>query len=134
VEIGTGRGALTLVFGLWGLRLGIPVLTVDINPDLSKPIHHVFEKLGIKSVWEDEWETKEIEFFIDGRKVYMYCDGGDKPRELNHWHDKLMSGSMISVHDWGVEIRPEDVPEVLIPHHPERWLNFNQLVATWKVP
>ena len=39
-------------------------------------------------------------------KTYIFCDGGNKLRELNLYARLLKSGDRIAVHDWGIEIHP----------------------------
>lgn len=41
----------------------------------------------------------------------VFCDGGNKPRELKIFAEQLEHPeSLLVVHDWGTEIGPEDVP------------------------
>lgn len=44
----------------------------------------------------------------------VFCDGGNKPRELHTFAKELTSpNSLLLVHDWGEEILLEDVPDNL---------------------
>ena len=43
----------------------------------------------------------------------LFCDGGNKPRELQTFSRYVTGESVIAVHDWNNEILPEDVPEDL---------------------
>lgn len=139
VEIGTGHGALTTVLGLHGIKKGIPVFTVDINPNLSKPVHDIFRSLGIQSHSGNVFDNiiiDKINSVIKGQPVYIICDGGDKPREFNFWAPKIPVGSIISAHDWGVEISMNHIRDIvnkyLEPYKPERWTEMNIQFATFK--
>lgn len=135
VEIGTGTGALTVLFGLFGLLINAEVLTLDIDKSLSKRIHPIFDKLDVETLWRDEnsIETRgRIRKFIGGKPCYIFCDGGDKVKELRYWSRHIVPGSLISVHDWGTEVFPEDVPnEGLEPYREDYWNVMNIQTATW---
>lgn len=45
--------------------------------------------------------------------VALFCDGGNKPRELKQFPPLLPEGSIFVVHDWGTETLPGDVPDFL---------------------
>lgn len=44
----------------------------------------------------------------------VFCDGGNKPRELKTFASELRDpGSLLIVHDWGTEMLPEHVPDTV---------------------
>jgi hypothetical protein len=45
----------------------------------------------------------------------LFCDNGNKPRELRTFPQHLQEGSLVIVHDWETEVWPDDVPTYLIP-------------------
>lgn len=45
--------------------------------------------------------------------VALFCDGGNKPRELSLFPELMPPSSIFLVHDWGTEMLPEHVPEEL---------------------
>jgi hypothetical protein len=68
------------------------------------------------------FEQKDIFRFKDeiiglmadaGGPVILFCDNGNKPRELRDFTQQLPEGSVVLVHDWGTEAMPSDVPEWL---------------------
>ena len=135
VEIGTGHGALTLVLGLFGLKLDAPVLTIDINPDLSADALPLFERIGITRYIGDEYaeDTQQvIEDWIGGEPTYCLCDGHNKDHELRLWSKRIPVTSIISVHDWLDAVLPARVPEELEPCRPDDWDKAR--LATWRVP
>ncbi len=139
IEIGTGNGALTMVLGLHGVKKDIPVFTVDTNPNLSKPVWPVFKALGVQfhngNVFSDDIINK-INSIINNRPTYIICDGGNKPKEFNFWAPKMPVDSIMSAHDWGVEISMKHIKDVvdkyLQPYKPERWTEMNIQFATFK--
>lgn len=126
VELGTYRGALTMYLGLWGLRLGIPVHTFDYEPNLSSPVHHVFEKLGVQAHWIDMYTKEgadEVMRAVGDKPTYLLCDGGDKPKEFDLFSRLVPVGSIISAHDWGTEITEIKSEGVLFEHlHVDEWM------------
>lgn len=107
IEIGTQRGALTAYLGLWGARLGVPVYSFDIEPALHRDIDPVLDKLGVQTYDMDVFSEAglvEIQSLAKG-PVYLICDGGDKEREFATFAPMLEVGSVVSVHDWGTEVR-----------------------------
>jgi len=45
------------------------------------------------------------------KPVILFCDNGNKPRELKTFGPSLDPDSLVVVHDWGAEMLPEDVPD-----------------------
>lgn len=45
--------------------------------------------------------------------LVLFCDGGNKPRELRTFAPYLSQHSIIAVHDWGTEVFEENVPHYL---------------------
>lgn len=138
VEIGTGSGCVSTIFGLWGIHRSIPVLTIDhVNR------HHsaVLKKIGVTFLQADENndETKNVIIkHIADSPTWVYCDGGCKSREFNKFAPLLPSSSIISAHDLGMEFRHEiDAIKlcnegIIEPYHPEWWMEFNIQLAIYK--
>jgi hypothetical protein len=139
VEIGTSLGALSIYLGLWGARRGIPVHTFDYSLFAFDPQHNVdeitakpiFDKLGIvmhrADVFSDDG-GREVSGLISGAPVLIFCDGGNKPREVQTFAPMVGDGSIVCAHDWPGEIKPEDVASVveaarLVPWCQDKW-NF----------
>lgn len=110
VEIGTGSGAFTR----W-LSERVPcVATFDRNAPL-KPSGlsdapagfrelDVFSPHGAHAVRTTLVQAK--------RPVVLFCDGGDKPREVIAFEAGLEHGDYLAVHDFGVEI---DASNISVP-------------------
>ena len=78
----------------------------------------------------------KMDSIINNQPTYIICDGGNKPKEFNFWAPKIPIGSIISAHDWGVEISINDIKDTadkyLIQYMPERWNEMNVQFATFK--
>ena len=81
VELGTGSGALTKFFRNRGLQ----VRTYDIIEGWD-----VFER----------WVKQNVSYQIGKKKVMLFCDNGDKPREIREYTPMLKKGDFILGHDF----------------------------------
>ena len=136
VEIGTGCGALTTVLGLWGIKLDIPVISIDIETKHNKKI---FDTLHINFLKLDEFslEAKEkITSSIGDKSTLLICDGGLKKWEFNTFASLTPINSIIGVHDWGVECIYEDIKDTIVEYcrayQESRWNEMNVQFATFK--
>ncbi len=137
IEIGTGYGALTTVFGLWGIKNDISVLTID-----KQNIHNekIFSKLNIEYLQDDEFGPtveKRILEVINNKPTWIYCDGGNKVKEFQKFASLIPPTSIISAHDLGVEFREEIdaaplIPNTVIPYKKEYWMDLNVQLAIFK--
>lgn len=139
VEIGTGHGALAIVLGLHGIKKNIHVFTVDKNPKLSQPVWPIFKTLNVQYHNGDAFSDaiiSKIKTVINNRPTYIICDGGNKPKEFNFWAPRIPVDSVISAHDWKVEISMNHIKDIvdkyLQPYKPEKWTEMNIQFATFK--
>jgi hypothetical protein len=52
--------------------------------------------------------------------AFVYCDNGDKPREVETYRAALRPGDFLGVHDFPEEITGDDLPkEAFVPWRPE---------------
>lgn len=106
VEIGTFKGGLTVLLGLYGHLHNCVVSTFDNERartfDTSKVPWDTFLCLGIDyynwDVFEREHGVAEI-ITLPGTTLLL-CDGGDKPREFNTFAKYLKPGDVIMAHDY----------------------------------
>jgi cephalosporin hydroxylase len=108
VEIGTWKGGFSLFLQAQaaGRDLGFHTFDVeepeaDLNPNFTKL--DVWARPGSVQMYLAAWSP-----------VVLFCDGGNKPRELKTFAPMCGEGSVFVVHDWGTEMLPEDVPEGLV--------------------
>ena len=138
VELGTGAGAVTTVFGLWGIQRGIPVLSVD-NTVRHNP--KVLTALGVHFVQEDifgEPFAAKMQETVDHKPTWLFCDGGWKGKELATFAPTLPKGSIVSAHDLGTEFKHDYHAQplcdqgVIEPFKPEWWMENNVQLAIYK--
>lgn len=139
IEFGTGFGALTIYLGLWGARLGVPVFSFDNDTRGRRTgADPIFHRLGIifrqEDIFSREEEIKGLMRFLG--PLYLVCDNGDKKKEFNTFVPALSDGSIVSVHDWNVEIKEMDISETILGHglvaiDPELWLAHGAILASW---
>jgi hypothetical protein len=141
VELGTADGALSMYLGLVGARLGIPVYTIDRYAVKTKETKEVFDKLGVYQMVLDimsEEGKSAVRSLIADVPVYLICDNGNKKEEFNSFAGNLANGSVVSVHDWGMELTKTDIVGTiesmkLAPFMEEEWLLSDLMFATWCV-
>lgn len=106
VELGTGKGGFSLFLAAQAQQRDLFFRTYDI----AEPACRVpgFVRLDIYA------RAEEIgEHLARHDPVILFCDGGNKPREVRTFSTYLSPASMIVVHDWGTEMLETDVPYFL---------------------
>lgn len=137
IEIGTGHGALTLVLGLWGKKLDIPVMSLDIDDTMYDK--KMFQLLDIEFIKADEFSQEAMDkvcAHFNAGPVLLVCDGGLKKWEFNTFAPLTPAGSVICTHDWGNELRIADIDDTVSkycePYQEDRWNEMNVQFATFK--
>jgi len=138
-EIGTGFGALSIYFAACSLthqtneQKGIvrpadaislnrrSLLTIDITDKRLDPgAAEVLDRLGAWRLVADCFDAvtvSHIAGFLADRRGFIFCDGGDKTKELRHFTPLLKPGDAIAVHDWGTEVQPADFGQAWEAEH-----------------
>ena len=111
IEIGTYMGG-TLVYMIPHLELnpdfsylGFEISASVVNDNIKK---YCDRTPRCEIVYEDVFTKANIKHIADriakekGR-VYVFCDGGNKPKELSIFSDLLRTGDIMSIHDYTVE-------------------------------
>jgi hypothetical protein len=138
VELGTGAGAVSMVFGLWGIKKEMPVLTFD---NVVRHDTKMLEALKVRFCQLDifsEEAAKEMQGCIGDTPTWLFCDGGFKGKELQTFSPNLPKGSIISAHDLGTEFKHDYHAAALCregviePYHPEWWMENNIQLALYK--
>lgn len=131
IEIGTGRGALSIFLGLECYERGLkPLLTYDILPLMREP--RLFKLLGIKFNIRDCYHKdsiQEITEYIDS-PILFFSDNGNKVRDFNYFIKLLPKGSVFASHDWQSiasakltekNTRDNVIKYGLVPLYKEQW-------------
>jgi hypothetical protein len=123
VELGTWKGGFSLYLDMQARARGLSFRSYDI----LKPDHEIPGFIQ-KDIYRYADDLKR-EFSALG-PIVLFCDGGNKPRELRTFPPCLAEGSLVAVHDWGTETLPGDVPDFLEPIH-EEYLDNMGSVTRW---
>lgn len=107
VELGTWQGGFSLFLAAQARARRIAFSTFDATP----PDRHIpgFVRLDVfAEPTVVGARCRQLE------PVILFCDNGNKPRELRTFPQYLEHPeSLVIVHDWGTEVMPEDVPDTL---------------------
>jgi hypothetical protein len=109
MEIGTWQGGFSLFLDAQARARNMTFVTYDVaEPD--RPIPGFVKR----DVWAEVEQVKEDAFAMgEGMPIVLFCDGGNKPRELKTFPPLMPDGSIFLVHDWGTETTADDVPDSL---------------------
>lgn len=130
VELGTAFYGLTLL--LHECNRNTPLFTFDrYDPRLSsnlKKAKGLTTKAELEKVFQkgfSGWVTfinadviwRKNPFLIAllrmPRRKLLYCDNGNKQREINYYATELYKDDILGVHDWGTEVHPEKIQHVI---------------------
>lgn len=112
MELGTGDGAFSTFLLLQALNRDMEFHTMDReHPSmLDTPVGQRLRLDEYFTRCDYLRETRTVIAFMERfHPMLLYCDGGNKSRDMNHFVPFLQSGSYVAVHDWKVEIQPEDI-------------------------
>lgn len=118
VELGTGRGGMSLYFLLMALQRSFRFKTYDVDiPEV------LATRLGVDLEFEkyfhkmDVLDRDNVQIIGKGiiSPVCFYCDNGKKPFEVELYSGFLEPGDYLAVHDFDIEIFAPDIPETFLP-------------------
>jgi len=119
IELGTGSGGMTLI--LHETNLNTELHSFDIG-NQRKPVEHeeesvdIFNQHVIFHVQDILFEPSEelIKLCQRPEKKLLYCDGGDKIKEVLWYASQLNEGDMLGIHDYGTEVKFLDIQDVIL--------------------
>jgi predicted O-methyltransferase YrrM len=126
LELGTGWGATTCLFGL---LCPDRVTTCALKDQRGAKAQLLHAKLGIEFVAADLYLAETVEFLweIAASKqgddpMMLFCDGGDKHKDFLLYAPHTRPGDLIVCHDTYREFYPErrGAPDVADANHLER--------------
>lgn len=104
VEIGTFKGGFSLYLAAQAQARGLFFRTYDVfPPEVKVP---GFVKLDVFAYSDDVGSHLR-----QHDPLILFCDGGNKGREIKTFSKYLSPKSLIMVHDWETEFLRTDVPE-----------------------
>ena len=138
IELGTYTGSMAIALGLEGVRKGIEVQTFNCEEQTTAETQRILNKLDVIRNILDIFEPPNIPKIkaLFDKPVYLLCDNGNKRAEFHLFVQYLKPGSVVSVHDYGVEFMPKDADvhsALLTPFREEDWQNHNVQLASWVV-
>lgn len=121
VEFGTAAGGLALFLQGQAVQRGIQFLTFDVD----RPMIHLdgFRRMD---VFADAAEIREMLV----SPLLLFCDGGDKPREVAEYAPTLTEGDFVAVHDWEAEFWQADIPHYMDAMYEPL---CNEIESHWRV-
>lgn len=101
IELGTGSGSFSKVLQ--------KKVRNFLTFDNIEPYHDIrgFKKVDILS--DHKYISEKIS--LAERPFLLYCDNGNKPKEVKMYSPFLEVGDFLATHDFQIEISPEDIPE-----------------------
>jgi len=132
VELGARWGGTTSFFGVWAAANNAQFLSLDLSDHLRDTAKRLLNRLkpNVELRYENDFNPTCIEYikhWIGDDKSLIYCDGGDKTREIDVYSKFLTPGSIIACHDYVSAVRPEDVSKIAKREHLKPILNEKQL-------
>ena len=108
IEFGTWMGGFSLYLNAQAKARDLVFYTFDSIVFREDVVQNLpFTKLDI---WAHEEYLSKL---IGQEGTILFCDNGNKPREIKTFAPSLTSDSIVVVHDWMTEIFPSDIPDYL---------------------
>lgn len=112
IELGTGYGSLARFFSMFA-----PVATFDIDDT------KLIEKYAGVTYYTLDVFSKKAHRIISGlielsRKVFLFCDGGNKGNEMNMYAPELKTGDLLFAHDWRSDVHIGHITDMLVKLRP----------------
>jgi hypothetical protein len=155
IEIGTNKGGLTIILNeikrkhnlsynihTFDIHLYDTTKMTDMSKEYSDRLREYFDKNNIKGIYDDCFSEASIKYIKDilasNKKVCLLCDGGDKPKEFNHFADFLKSQDVIMAHDYGpysgwgwIEIRYENIKDIITKNNLKEYTKTDFKQVAW---
>ncbi len=119
VELGTGSGAFSSYLATYAYLNGARFCTFDTHlksaptKRSNERAMRLIRKLGGEVHRRDIFQPATQRFIRGliqrGPRAFLYCDNGNKPREVQIFVDDLKDGDFIGVHDYGSEVHESDL-------------------------
>ena len=131
VELGTFAGGLSsFMLTRCQHTSNFFYLGVEKNPEVvDLSVRTEFERLSgatlqIRDVFEKDTQDLILNYLsVHPGSALVYCDNGDKPREVATYLPIVPEGTYVMAHDWGIEITERDLnmldSSLFIRHEPD---------------
>lgn len=122
IELGTWRGDFSVYFLMFCIQREAEFYTYDIVRRRRTRVKQLleFDKCHrVRDIFKHKQEI--IELIQRPGRTILFCDNGDKQREVDTFAPHLKSRDIIAVHDWMTEVFPDSTTEKLIDLFPDPW-------------
>lgn len=131
IELGTGSGAFSIYLAsyCYMVRGGFFTFDIHLKGGPSKRVNYrtlgLIRRLGgryhARDVFDGGTQTLIRQLIARGGVTLIYCDDGDKPREVWTYAGCLKPGDFIGIHDYNSEIFPRDLEGLIAEGVCEQW-------------
>jgi len=108
IELGTDEGGFAAMLADWSLPWGSQVFTFDIKakfkPSLLTLLNLFYVEEDVLQVGGAKGVLALLATAPAGPPLLLYCDNGNKPREVELYAQHVPVGSILGVHDYNTEI------------------------------
>lgn len=111
IELGTGRGGMTLYFLLWAMQQNATFSTFDITRHKNLESSRLAKKFHLLDHFKEVDVLSQYKTVLKSiiHPTLIYCDNGNKPEEVRLYSKHLAPGDFIVVHDFNIEINQGDL-------------------------
>lgn len=117
VELGTMCGLTTCYLGVATALRGGRVYSYDIvdlvPPEVRKAASGLPIEYRIGSCLNPGVASEEIKSLVNNGHTLLFCDNGNKEREIEIYASYVGSGSVLIAHDWGTEVFEQNIAPFL---------------------
>ncbi len=133
IELGTLHGGLTM--GIMEGCSDVEIHSFDYKRSLSPGLSLIFFDNGVTCHRANLMLEKPSEDLVNlltenkHRRKILYCDNGDKIKEVNTYAKYISPGDLIGCHDWLFEIGPNEIEETLRDFEPYDHEPYERMLA-----
>ena len=123
VELGTGSGGFSCYLATYAYLNGVRFHTFDLhekggvtkrrNDRSLRFVKQCGGSVHRRNVFDPATVALIGRLVSRGGKAFIYCDNGDKPREIRTYLGPLKTGDLLGVHDFGSEVSDAAVAPML---------------------
>jgi cephalosporin hydroxylase len=134
IEFGTSWGGVTLILHECNIEAELHSYDIDCPRKPDKTLFNENVKFHIEDILSKPIK-QIIKLCEDNRRKVLYCDNGNKIKEIKMYSVYLNVGDILGVHDWNKEIKLSDIEEYLVDFMPiehELFEKNNWSTRFWK--
>ncbi|MBC8066389.1 MAG: hypothetical protein H7Y17_16275 [Chlorobia bacterium] len=135
IELGTWKGGMAVFLAIQCKARGIRFETIDHDAAQVEP-RDLIDSLGAAvlsgNVFDLTWMKERIRAAPGPR--LLFCDDGDKRREMRELAPLLDAGDFVAVHDWGSEAGSQDIPAAWEPIMAEVCESTSSITRFFRLP